>query len=324
MFYATNNLEICPHLILFGPEKPLLLDPTDAFTFNLLHSTEPMNNGNVFMDWRTVLAAAATVLVGILGSTGFVQRVSAHPLDDPGEARSQETPHVVFLINEDPYNYEAHRTVPPFADMLEREHGYEVTVLEGKGELPALEFPDLNVIADADLLVIFFRRAALPHEQMEAIQNYLEAGNPLVGVRTANHAFSVRENEKIPEGYESWWNFVPDILGARNRGYGPSEKGTRVSVVEGAANHPILSGINSEQWLSEGNVYHTAPLLDEEAHALLTGTIEGAEEPIEPIAWTRMAGDSKVFYTSLGYPADFDTPQFRTLLVNAIDWAVEK
>jgi type 1 glutamine amidotransferase len=53
----------------------------------------------------------------------------------------------------------------------------------------------------------------------------------------------------------------------------------------------------------------------------LTGT---AGQKTEPIAWTRMCGSSRVFYTSLGHPADFEQPQFRRLLVNAIRWSLAR
>jgi type 1 glutamine amidotransferase len=42
------------------------------------------------------------------------------------------------------------------------------------------------------------------------------------------------------------------------------------------------------------------------------------------VAWTRTAGKSRVFYTSLGYPSDFQTPEFTTILINAIKWALGK
>lgn len=271
------------------------------------------------VDWTTVVVAlvVAILLGGVPGTS-----VHAGPTDDERTITKQEAPHVLFLINEDPFNYEATSTIPPFAETLRNEYGHEATVLHAEGELPALQFPGLEeALAEADVLVVFFRRAALPADQLEAIKSYLDDGNPLVGVRTANHAFSVRDKEAVPDGYEFWWEFVPDILGAENRGYGPGEKGTNVEVVDGAADHPILEGVDAGAWFSEGNVYHSAPLLDDEADVLLTGTIEGEEDPVEPIAWTRMDGSSRVFYTSLGYPADFDMPEFRTMLVNAIEWA---
>ena len=93
-----------------------------------------------------------------------------------------------------------------------------------------------------------------------------------------------------------------------------------MAVVPEADNHPILNGIEPKQWSSMGNVYHVAPLTDKSATILLTGTAGGK---VEPIAWTRTAGKSRVFYTSLGYPEDFQQPQFRTLLINGIRWALD-
>lgn len=231
---------------------------------------------------------------------------------------SEKKPHVVFLISKDPDNYQAHKTIPQFADMLAQDYGFETTVLLGKGDLSAYRFPNPEIISEADLLVIFCRRLALPYEQLEMIKSYLNKGKPLVGIRTANHAFSVRS--AMPEGHEAWWDFVPDIVGCENRGYGSSKEGTEVAVVPEADNHPILNGIEPKQWSSMGNVYHVAPLTDQSATILLTGTAGGK---VEPIAWTRTAGKSRVFYTSLGYPEDFQQPQFLTLLINGIRWALD-
>ena len=41
----------------------------------------------------------------------------------------------------------------------------------------------------------------------------------------------------------------------------------------------------------------------------------------DPVAWTSTVRKSRIFYT-LGYPADFQTSKFNTLLVNAIKWAL--
>jgi len=227
-------------------------------------------------------------------------------------------PHIVFLISEDPDNYEAHLTIPAFAEQLEKELGYQVTVLQGTGERQAYEFPGLQVLNKADLVVVFARRLALPKKQMKLLQKYLKRGNPIVGIRTANHAFAVRE-DNIPSTHTDWWDFVPNILGCENRGYGPVEPGTEVRVVPTAINHPILERTDLDGWRSEGNLYLVAPLLDKNATVLLEGEADGKTEPI---AWTRMAGGSRVFYTSLGYPSDFQNSGFRKLLINGINWSL--
>jgi hypothetical protein len=231
----------------------------------------------------------------------------------------KEKGHVVFLISEDPDNYEATTTVPVFAEKLRTEQGFKVTVIVGEGPRTAFHFPGLDVLSDADLLVVFCRRLALTNEQLTVIRNYLKAAKPVVGIRTANHAFSVRE--KVADGYEAWPEFVSDILGCENRGYGPEPLGTKVAIVPAAKKHPIVKGVVPLQWQGDGSTYLVAPLLDKKATVLFTGSVQ---DKVEPVAWTRYTSDkSRVFYTSLGYPTDFDRPQFVELLVNGIYWAMD-
>ncbi len=252
-------------------------------------------------------ALLVLVFAGLAGSLG--QRLQA----------AVAAPRVLFLISEDPDNYEAHRTIPIFAETLRTKHGFEVTVIKGEGPRTAFSFAGLvDALGRTDLVVLFARRLALPPAQMGALKSYLAAGKPLVGIRTANHAFAPRE--PIAAGFEAWPEFVADILGCENRGYGPGPVGTDVATAPGVAGHSILEGVPAA-WHSKGNVYHVAPLLDASARVLLTGTIPGKTEPI---AWTRKAGKSRVFYTSMGHPSDFPTPEFQRLLLNGIRWAVAR
>lgn len=232
----------------------------------------------------------------------------------------KEKPHVVFLVNEDPNNYEATRTIPAFAELLKKEHGFKTTVLVGTGEHGAFRFPGLEVLSDADLLVVFCRRVALTHEQLGILADYLGSGGPVVGIRTANHAFNALG--EISPGHEAWPGFVTDILGCENRGYGPEPLGTEVTILPSEKKHPVLRGVEPVQWHAEGSTYLVAPLLDTKATVLMTGTVT---DKVEPITWTRHTSDnSRVFYTSLGYPSDFDKPQFRKLLTNGIYWALNR
>lgn len=236
------------------------------------------------------------------------------------KSREEKKPHIVFLISEDPLNYKATTTIPPFAQTLTASDEYKTTVIQGEGEkLEAHHFPGLEVLREADLLVVFCRRLALKPEQMQMIKSYLSNGKPLIGLRTANHGFSVRDT--VAEGYEDWWGFVPEILGCENRGYEPEELGTEVKIIAEQATHPILKGIDPTQpWRSNGQVYKVAPLIDTAATVLLTGSTVNVTEPF---AWTRKtAAGSPVFYTALGYPDDFQNPQFLKLLNNAISWSL--
>jgi hypothetical protein len=95
---------------------------------------------------------------------------------------------------------------------------------------------------------------------------------------------------------------------------------TTVTAAAGAADHPILAGIDLPL-RSNGSLYKTGPL-DDRPTLLLIGTIPD-EEP-EPVAWTNRYEDSRVFYTSLGHPDDFENSEFCELLVNATFWAMDE
>jgi len=251
--------------------------------------------------------------------------VGAKEANQPNEKKAvsiSKRPRIVFLITKDTNNYEAHNTVPRFAETLEKEHGYDVTVLLGSGDHGSYRYPSMDALSEADLLVVFARRIALPHEQMNAIKIYLSKGKPLIGIRTANHAFDVQGKiADVANGYEDWPDFVADFLGCQNRGYGPDALGYDVTVAAEVANHPIVKDLPVKQWHSKGGIYKVAPLIDKEATVLLMGKVN---DLVEPIAWTRNAGKSRVFYISMGYPDDFKTQQFITLLTSGIKWALEK
>ena len=255
----------------------------------------------------------AILLVGFAVTSNNV--LATEPSNGPAEK-----PLVVFLISEDPDNYEATKTIPPFAKMLEDRYNLRCKVIQGEGEPGKFYFPELESIAKADALVIFFRRRALSEKQLGMIRDYLNADKPLVGIRTANHAFSVRDKTTVAPGHEMWWDFVPEVLGCGNHGYGPVKPGIDVVIQSEAVDHPALAGLKTSSWHSAGNLYFVKPI-DEKATVLLTGSVEGKTEPI---AWTRLYRKSRIFYTSLGHPSDFNQPQFRTLLVNGLHWAMKK
>ena len=228
-------------------------------------------------------------------------------------------PHVVFLITKDTNNYEADITIPVFAEKLRKEHGYDVTVLLGEGEHGSYRYPSVDAVAKADLLVVFARRIALPHAQMNVIKDYVKKGKPVVGIRTANHAFKVMG--PIADGHEDWFEFVADVLGCENKGYGPQDDGAEMSVLPGAVDHPIVKDVKPLRWHGKGSLYLVS-LLDKQANVLMQGK---HDDNVQPVAWTRVASSkNKVFYTSLGHPSDFALPQFNVLLVAGIKWALEK
>jgi type 1 glutamine amidotransferase len=175
----------------------------------------------------------------------------------------------------------------------------------------------MEILDEADLVVLFARRRAFPADQMRHFHAYLKRGGPLVALRTACHAFDARGAG--PQGHEEWARFDPEVLGGNYHGHHGNGPKTTVTAAAGAQDHPILARIKLP-WFSNGSLYEVRPLTAG-TNTLLIGTIPG-QEP-EPVAWTNHYGRSRVFFTSLGHPDDFDNPQFRKLLVNAIFWALD-
>lgn len=248
-------------------------------------------------------------------------RVRIQPPSLPEQVKvANQNKLVTFLISEDPNNYEATWTIPAFAKQLVEDRGYRTQVLLGNGPRESYEFPLTEPLADTDLLVVFMRRVGLPKGQLELIKNHLKAGKPLLGIRTANHAFSIPP-ESLETGHEAWWEFVPEILGHENQGYGLAASPTGVTVNRKNRKHPIVRNLPVSEWNSQGNIYLVNPLLDPKSTILLEGLSDRHQEPV---AFARSAGKSKVFYTSLGFPTDFSKTPFIQLIYQAIDWSLQK
>jgi len=213
--------------------------------------------------------------------------------------------------------YKTEETLPPFAlKHLGRSFKVSFVFADAKerNALPGVE----AALADADVLLVSVRRRVLPAAQMEAIRSHVKAGKPVVGIRTANHAFSLR-GKPIPKGLADWETWDADIIGgnySNHHGAGPKVK---VTAADQAGKHPVLAGVNTEKLVGVGSLYVVSPLKNS-AKALLTGAIPGKDS--EPIAWVNETSHgNRVFYTSLGHVGDFEQPAFNRLLSNAIHWA---
>lgn len=97
--------------------------------------------------------------------------------------------HAVFLLHE--VEYETSRTVPEFARAeLEEKLGWKCTFLIG--DRPH-QLPGTEIVEDADVLFISVRRQILPWEQLDPIIKHCKAGKPVVGIRTASHAWILQK-----------------------------------------------------------------------------------------------------------------------------------
>ena len=237
----------------------------------------------------------------------------------PFRFKEDKRPYVVFLSAEN--EYDAAETLPVFASELELKHGLRCEILQASTAAKGEEIHTISgmeVLTGADLAVVYARRRAFQAEQMKYLRDFLNRGKPLIGLRTASHAFDARDS--VPKGHDTWAKFDPEVLGGNYHGHYGAGPVATITATPGAENHPILRGVELPL-RSNGSLYKASPLAGGTT-LLLVG--ESADEKPEPVAWTHRYKDSRVFYTSLGHPDDFANLQFRKLLINAVFWAMGK
>jgi len=221
----------------------------------------------------------------------------------PAKAAEPAKPTVVLISGE--FEYESSKTLPAFKKFLEGDHPFNCIYLEReKGE----SVPGLEALEKADLVILFVRRMTLPDEQLARFRKYVGSGKPLIGLRTASHAF------------ENWKEWDHDVLGGNYHNHHANELVATIKTVPAAAQHPILKGVEKE-FVAAGSLYRNAPL-PAGSTVLLMGSVTNF--PPEPVAWTHSYNGARIFYTSLGHPKDFENPSFRRMLVNAIYWGLDR
>ncbi len=224
-------------------------------------------------------------------------------------------PRVVLAIAES--EYDTHKTLPPLAKRIfEDKLGLETTILQGSAKdhrIPGMA----EALPKSDLLVLSIRRVALPEKDLQALRKYLDAGRPLIALRTSSHAFDAKG--KHPKGHAEWVEFDAEVLGGNYHNHYSAGPDTTIQVVSGAEKDPLLAGI-SLPFTSKGSLYKTSPLASS-AKAILTGTTP--KQKPEPIAWTNTyKKKARIFYTALGHKDDFQNPQFNRLMDNAARWCL--
>ncbi len=115
--------------------------------------------------------------------------------DGPGKGK-----HIVLVSGDEEYRSE--EALPQLAKILAKEHGFKCTVLfaidkDGTINPNVSNIPGLEALKTADAMIIFTRFRDLPDEQMKYVADYLETGKPVIGLRTATHAFPLQEGQDL-------------------------------------------------------------------------------------------------------------------------------
>jgi type 1 glutamine amidotransferase len=260
---------------------------------------------------------------------------------DTGPGRGK---HVVFLAGD--HEYRSEETLPALARILARRYGFRCSVFftldpkTGFIEPGSSSIAGLEALRTADLMVVFLRFQDFPDDEMRHIVEYLDRGGPVVGFRTATHAFQIKRpdakflkytwrggDEKYPGGFgrqvlgETWVSH-----------YGKNHaQSSRLLLQPDQSDHPILRGVK-DVWVQSGG-YTAYPIEGSTVLALgqiLDGMTPGSPPATDkkelPVAWYRTYRGSsgrsgRVFTTTHGASEDLLNDGFRRLAINGLLWA---
>ena len=262
--------------------------------------------------------------------------------EGPGKGK-----HIVLVSGDEEYRSE--EALPMLGKVLATHHGFRCTVLfainPDTGEIdPEVQtnIPGLHHLESANMMVLFTRFRELPDEQMKYIIDYTNAGKPVMGLRTATHAFNYSRNQDSPYAKYSFnskdfdGGYGRQVLGEtwiNHHGHHGKESARGV-IDEAAKDHPILKGV-SDIW-GPSDVYGIKELTGD-SQVLVHGQVLVGMKPTDapkpdtvtmPMAWIKSyTGDtgntSRVFNITMGASVDLESEGLRRLLVNGCYWCME-
>jgi hypothetical protein len=259
--------------------------------------------------------------------------------------------HIVFVTGDEEYRSE--EGMPMLAKILSQRHGFKCTVLFSinpqDGSIDPknqTNIPGLQVLQQADMMVLFTRFRELPDSEMKYIDDFLNSGKPIMGLRTATHAFAYSRNKQSQYAIydyndkEKWrGGFGQQVLGdtwVNHHGHHGKES-TRGVINDKFKDHPILRG--AEDIWGPTDVYGIVNL-PADAKVLVYGQVlEGMKptdkplageknNPMMPLIWIREAYQTpggkkaRIITSTIGAATDLESEGLRRLFVNACYWAV--
>jgi type 1 glutamine amidotransferase len=252
--------------------------------------------------------------------------------------------HVVLLAGDEEYRSE--ESLPMLGKLLSQRHGFRCTVLFSidpeDGTIDPTNqtnVPGMHLLATADLVITAFRFRELPDGDMKHFVDYLQAGKPMVAIRTATHAFHYTRNRQSP--FAKWgfasqeWpgGFGQQVLGETwiNHHGDHGTEATRGLIDGTNAKHPVLHGVVDVFGPSDVyGVVHLRPTDTVLLHGLVLVGMQPDDPPnwkksLMPLVWTRdyewpNGKVTRSLTTTIGAAVDFESEDLRRLLVNAAYW----
>ena len=256
--------------------------------------------------------------------------------------------HVVLLAGDEEYRSE--EALPMLAQILSQHHGFKCTVLFSVDEDGTIN-PTLGescakpaTLHSADAIVMSLRFRKWPDEAMQHLDDAIQRGVPVIGLRTSTHPFQLPASS----GFRHYNQFGKKVLGEGWISHWGKHKGEATRTVTEAdnASHPLLRGV--DDIFGDTDVYEVYPPAD--ATILLRGMVlkgmnendppsetqktrksdgktQGVNSPMMPVAWSRevpnsKGGTNRVLCTTMGSTTDLVSEGLRRLVVNGVFWGL--
>lgn len=243
--------------------------------------------------------------------------------------------HIVLVSGDEEYRTE--ESMPMLGKILSQKHGFKCTVLFSFGPDGANYIDSNNSagirgwdsLATADLMIIGTRFRKPSPEDAIHITKFLNDGKPVIGIRTATHAFNGRGDF----GGIKYGEFGRKILGEQwvNHHGGHKRQGARGVVEKAHADHPVLNHVTDV--FAPSDVYGVVHLTEANQilmRAAVTETLDPNSKPIDgpkndpmqPFVWLHTyttpdgKGQGKSLCTTGGASVDLVNQDLRRLIVN--------
>ena len=297
--------------------------------------------------WSFV-ALSGFVLVSLLTNlvTAADPWVVYDGFDGPGKGK-----HIVLVSGDEEYRSE--EALPQLGKILAKHHGFKCTVLfaidpkDGTINPNVSNIPGLEALETADLMIIFTRFRDLPDDQMKHIVDYVESGKPIIGLRTATHAFNINSGKTYAK--YSWsssnkeWDERLRPPGARRNLDQPSRPTRQAEHArrhrQGAREPPDPARHQGRRHLGPDRRLRRPPAAARRQPAAGAGPgarrhearrQAGGRQEERPDDAGRLDEDlqaasgktARMFCTTMGASQDFASEGLRRLLVNASYWCL--
>lgn len=250
--------------------------------------------------------------------------------DGPGKGK-----HVVLIAGDEEYRTE--ESMPMLGKILSQKHGFDCTVIFSWDESNRYIDPNnqkglrgLEALKRADLMIIGTRFRRPGPEEAKHVSDFLNAGKPVIGIRTATHAFN---GEGSFGGDISYGKFGRLVLGEQwvSHHGGHKRQGCRGIIEDANKKHAILNSVADV--FAPSDVYGVTHLTDDDQilmRGAVTKTLDPKSQPIPgkkndpmmPLAWLHSykapnGTKGTSFCTTAGASVDLLSEDLRRMLVNA-------